>query len=162
MVSPQYYRFGTALTILTIQLWLELRTMIKGKPEVGIFQKHFYLKCLLLLTPYLVCASWCIASLTRSLASSADVKLLPFVFCTNQSEVVPARKQVGFFVAACTILSIVFEIWTVCLVRRSVCYRANGHQAVRLLIFSLLQLSPIMSIINAIQVVEAMGEPIGV
>ncbi|KAF8575422.1 hypothetical protein K439DRAFT_747156 [Ramaria rubella] len=169
--------FGTALTILTIQLWLELRAMVKGKPEaLGIFERHFYLKCLLLLTPYLVCASWCIASLTGSLAPSADVKLLPFVFCTNQSAVIPVRKQIGYFMIACTIISIVFEIWTVCLVKRSVCYRANGHQAVRLLIFSLLQLSPIIltalaklgpynsfshrrattNIENAIQVIEAM------
>ncbi|KAF8519276.1 hypothetical protein JB92DRAFT_2899213 [Gautieria morchelliformis] len=101
---------------------------------------------------------WFMASLTQSLQPSAIVLLHPFFFCTNDGIGILVRNQLGYFVVICLVIAIFLEGWTTyfviaCLRRCRVSkdlsyasrlYRASLHMYMRLCIFTVMQLFPIL------------------
>jgi len=154
--------FGVALVVLVIHTWGDLRAILWGKKVFT--TQSVVVKWLLLSVPYIVLISWCAASLVAALQQSADLQLLAFVYCSNNShQGSSVRQHVGYIMIMCGIIELSFEVLLGSILltpfkyyrshpsaKSSSSYHANVQISIRILIFSALQLTPvILSLLNS-------------
>jgi len=149
--------FGIALVVLNFHTWGDMRVIIWGKTSVT--RSSIFAKWILLIAPYVTLVSWCTASLVAAVKPTADVELAQFVFCSNNShsgDII--RGNVGVFMIMCGILDLFFEFWIAWVIfapfkflhsqranmSSSALYRDNVQISVRILIFSAIQLTPVL------------------
>jgi len=145
--------FGIALVELVFHTWIDLRAMFLGKVSVTV--KFPSLRVLLLMGPYIAMVSWCIASLAASMQTPAQLGLTQIVYCANNSVLgTRVRRFVGFFMFIFGLIEFSIEA---CIGRliyihlsrtaRKTCgksYLVSYHFALRVFVFCLLQLVPII------------------
>jgi len=151
--------WGTAVTVLVFQVWCEMRSIIKLNGQY-MHVRSPTLRGLLLAAPYVIYILWTLTSLLGSLVPPVDVKLKPFVFCTDQgpNHHTPVRIYVGPFAAILGVISIILEVMTAKLLftrtRSSSAsyaslwmkyrYTSTARIFLRMVAFNLLQLGPLV------------------
>jgi hypothetical protein len=151
-VAPMW---GVAILILIFQVWRELDAIVKGKNS-WLSQSHG-LRVVLLVAPYVAFLAWTVGSGAGALKSPSEVRLGPFVFCSDRGSRYPARKFVGPFLVICCILAFICEILTVFTLRSrrrlhdkevsvwsTYQYHITSRIFFRIVAFTFLQLGPII------------------
>ncbi|KAF8585780.1 hypothetical protein K439DRAFT_1660093 [Ramaria rubella] len=145
--------FGIALVMLVIQTWMDLRGLFLGKTPIT--AKFPSSRIMGLLAPYVSAILWCIASLVAASYAPIQLELTQIVYCANNS--IPGtgvRRFVGFFMLFLGIIEFAFEALIARLVYKHLSgtkrntygksYITSYHFALRVLIFCILQLTPII------------------
>jgi len=150
-VAPMY---GTALVMLVFHTWADLQAHLNGVTPITM--RYATVKYTLLLLPYIMMISWITASTVAALQPSEDLQLSVFVYCANSSTAgALVRQNIGYFMIACGAVEIVFDVWIARItfpffmvwrsnISTTPYYKAHIQIYVRILIFSLLQLTPIL------------------
>jgi len=152
-----------AFTMLILKTWADIRTAVSHKRCLT--TRFPWLKWVMLLGPYSTLLSWSMASLAAALLEPANMQQIELVYCANNTVTGQrVRDGVGFFVLGVGFIVVFFELWICRLINMhspgsaqrvsTEMYHANYHLAVRIFVFSVLSVAPILlSLLETLQLV---------